>query len=82
VFDDAVLPFSIHTPASESCTARTDGTRTSHLDDPGVTHISFRKLGEDFMLKICQRDGKFTSVDRVTVAADGPWPLTPSSNNA
>lgn len=63
--------FSMNAPTGESYSARTDGTKAPYMGDPGVTHISVRKLGDRVMQETYHRDGKVTSVARMTVSPDG-----------
>ena len=63
--------FSMSAPTGESYTARIDGTKAAYVGDPGVNAISVKKLGDHVMQETYQRDGKVTSVAKMTVSPDG-----------
>lgn len=63
--------FSMSSPTGESYSAKMDGSDAPYSGDPGTTSISVKKLGQHVMQETTKRDGKVTSVAKMTVAADG-----------
>lgn len=62
---------SMSTPTGESYTAKVNGGDAPYKGDPGTTSVAVRKLGQRVMQETDKRDGKVTSVAKMTVAADG-----------
>jgi hypothetical protein len=58
-------------PTGQSYTAKLDGTDAPYKGDPGTTSVSVKSLGKNAIQETDKRDGKVTSVARITVAADG-----------
>ncbi len=63
--------FSMSAPTGESYTAKMDGTKAPYMGDPGTDGVSVKKLSDHVMRETYMRDGKITSVGRMTVAPDG-----------
>lgn len=63
--------FRMSAPTGESYTAKMDGSKAPYLGDPGTTSVSVKKLGDRVMQETFMRDGKVTSVDKMTVSPDG-----------
>ncbi len=62
---------SMSTPTGQGYTAKLDGTEAPYKGDPGTTSLSLKKVGKNTIEETDKRDGKVTSVARMTVAADG-----------
>lgn len=59
------------TPTGQSYTAKLDGTEAPYKGDPGTTSVSVKRLDKNTIEETDKRDGKVTTVARITVAADG-----------
>ena len=58
-------------PTGQGYTARLDGTEAPYHGDPGTTSVSVKKIGANGLEGTDKRNGKITSVERMTVSADG-----------
>lgn len=63
------LAFS--TSAGQSYSAKLDGTEAPYKGDPGTTSVSVKRLDNNTLEETDKRDGKITSVTRITLSADG-----------
>jgi hypothetical protein len=61
---------SYSTPTGQSYTAKLDGKDVPYMGDPGTTSASLKRIG-DSIEETDKRDGKVTSIAKMTVAADG-----------
>ncbi|HXM22626.1 MAG TPA: hypothetical protein VN948_15320 [Terriglobales bacterium] len=59
------------TPTGQSYTAKLDGTDAPYKGDPGTTSVSVKSMGKNTIEETDQRDGKVTTIARMTVAAKG-----------
>jgi hypothetical protein len=59
------------TPTGQSYTAKLDGTDAPYKGDPGTTSVSVKSMAKNVIEETDKRDGKVTSVVRLTVAATG-----------
>jgi hypothetical protein len=55
----------------QSYTAKLDGTEAPYKGDPGTTSVSVKKMGMNTIEETDKRDGKVTSIARITLSADG-----------
>src|SRR6202521_572169 len=55
----------------QSYTAKLDGTDAPYKGDPGTTSVSVKSMGKNTIEETDQRDGKVTTIARMTVAAKG-----------
>jgi len=62
---------SMSSPTGQTYTAKLDGTEVPYKGDPGTTSVSVKKVDKNTMEETDKRDGKVTSVSRITVSADG-----------
>jgi hypothetical protein len=58
------------TPTGQSYTAKLDSKDAPYVGDPGTTSVSLKRIG-DSVEETDKRDGKVTTVARMTVAPDG-----------
>jgi hypothetical protein len=61
---------SMTTPTGQSYTAKLDGKDVPYVGDPGTTSVSLKRIG-DSIEETDKRDGKVSSVAKMTVSADG-----------
>jgi hypothetical protein len=62
---------SMSTKTGQSYTAKLDGTEAPYKGDPGTTSVSVKRVDKNTIEETDKRDGKVTTVERMTVAADG-----------
>jgi hypothetical protein len=62
---------SMTTPTGQSYSAGLDGKDAPYNGDPGTTSVSLKSLGKNTVQETDKRNGKVTSVSRMTVSADG-----------
>ncbi|HEX2799344.1 MAG TPA: hypothetical protein VHQ44_06700 [Thermoanaerobaculia bacterium] len=62
---------SMSTRTGQGYSAKLDGTEAPYKGDPGTTSVSVKKVDKNTIEETDKRDGKVSSVARMTVAADG-----------
>jgi hypothetical protein len=58
-------------PTGQTYTAKLDGTEAPYTGDPGTTSVAVKMLDKNTLEETDKRDGKVTSVQRMTLSADG-----------
>ena len=61
---------SYSTPTGQSYEAKLDGKDVPYVGDPGTTSVSLKRIG-DAIEETDKRDGKVTTIGKMTVAPDG-----------
>jgi len=62
---------SFSSPTGQSYTAKLSGGEAPYKGDPGITSVSLKKINDHTIEETDMRDGKVTSIARMTVSADG-----------